>query len=359
MIIMATVGGPDDVGQMITKGRLFTASVAVLIAGCDRGGAMVNNGAGGRGGIAAGSGGGGAGGNVNAAGSGGQEGGANGSIAGKGGTGAAGGISGGGGTGGSPDGDPAAAEACAALSKALCARTETCTPFVVGLFFGSRTVCEQRLALDCLPKFGAPGTSATPAKTSICADSLATHPCTAFAKGDFGAACAPEAGSLAAGVACGDDAQCASTFCARAPDAVCGVCAPTTQAGSPCVRGACSAGTVCPMGKSSCVALEPGQLGATCTIQEQCDVGNGVGCSTVSGRCIRLTLGSTTGTCGADVAGSMYTACMASGTCSKLLGGTCTMTAADGAACSTASSGPACLPPARCVGGRCTLPDPG
>jgi hypothetical protein len=346
------------------KGRLFTAFVAVVIAGCGGGGARMDSGTGGRGGLAAGGGGGGgSGGNVPSSGSGGEEGGTGGSITGAGGTGGAtGGISGGNGRGGAAggtSGDPAAAQACAALSRALCAKTETCTPFAMGLFFGSRTVCEQRLALDCLPKFGAPGTSATPAKTSTCAESLATQPCAAFAKGDLGAACAPQAGSLAAGVACGDDAQCASTFCARAPDAICGVCAPTTQAGSPCVRGACSFGTVCPMGKSTCVVLEPGQLGATCTIQEQCDVGNGVGCSAVTGRCIQLTLGSTTGTCGADLSGSMYTACRASGTCSGLLAGTCTMAAADGATCSTASSGPACLPPARCVGGRCSLPDPG
>jgi hypothetical protein len=351
------------------KGRLFTASVAVVIAGCGAVGAGTDSGAGGRGGVTAGSGGGGgSGGNVSASGSGGDAGGTGGSLTGAGGTGGAtGGISGGGGpggsgtggsgTGGTSGGDPAAAQACAALSKALCAKTEACTPFVLGLFFGSRAVCEQRLALDCLPEFGAPGTSATPARTASCADSLAAHPCAAFVRGDLGVACAPQAGSLPAGAACGDDGQCATTFCARAPDAVCGVCAPTTQAGSPCVRGACSAGTACPMGKSTCVVLEPGQVGATCTIQEQCDVGNGVGCS-ASGRCIRLTLGST-GTCGADLLGTMYTACRASGTCSALLGGTCTMAAADGAACSTGSAGPACLPPARCVGGRCTLPDPG
>jgi len=334
---------------------LFTASSAVVIAGCTGGGAQTNDGTGGSRGR------GGSGGNTSSPGSGGAGvgfGGAGGATGGfPGGSGAASGTSGGSGTGGTPVADPAVEQACSALAKALCAKSETCTPFATALLFGSRTVCEQRLALDCLPKFGAPGTSATPAKILSCADSLATHPCAAFVKGDFGAACAPQAGGSIAGVACGDDWQCASTFCARAPDAVCGVCAPTTQPGGPCVRGACSAGTVCPMGKSICVALEPGQLGATCTVHEQCDIGNGVGCSPISGRCIRLTLGSS-GPCGADLSGTMYAACPASGTCSALVGGTCSMAAADGAACSAASTGPSCLPPARCVGGRCTLPNP-
>jgi hypothetical protein len=330
------------------KSRAFTAFFAVVIAGgasCD---AKMDAGIGGRGGAPAGTTGGAGGSTV---------GGTGGTVPGGGTSSGGTGTGTGGATGGVPGGDPAGAQACAALSAALCGKAEACTPFATGLFFGSRATCEQRLALECLPRLAAPGTSATPAKISSCADSLAAHPCAAFAGGDLGSACAPQAGSLPAGAACGDDWQCSSTFCARAPDAVCGVCAPTTRAGGPCVRSACSAGTVCPMGKSTCVALEPGQVGAACTVQEQCDVGNGVGCSPVTSRCIRLVLASA-GTCGVDLAGSMYSACRASGTCSGLLAGTCSMAAPDGAACSTATTGPSCLPPARCVAGRCTLPDP-
>jgi hypothetical protein len=334
--------------------RLLTALCASMIAGCSTDGAGMAAGMGGRGGAPPGSGG-----EVSAAGSGGAAAGVGGrSASGGGGAGGAAGAGSGGTAGGGWGGDHAAAPACAALSQALCRKIEICTPFAVGLVFGSRSVCEQRLTLDCLPKFAAPGSAATPALTSSCADSLAAHPCAAFLRGDFGAACAPLSGRLQGGAACGDDAQCASTFCARARDAVCGVCATTTPAGSPCVRDSCSAGTVCPMGKSTCVVPEPGQVGAACTVHEQCDIGNGIGCNPLTGRCIRLALGSDTGTCGLDLAGALYTACPASGTCSAPLGGKCTAGAADGAACSTGSAGPGCLPPARCVGGRCTLPDP-
>jgi hypothetical protein len=339
------------------EGKFSTALVAVAIFGFAACGATMDGGTGGRGGADHVTGGGGSGGSLpsGGAGSGGMVGTGGGTTEGS------GGASGGGGTvpgsGGTSGGEPTAEQACAALSKALCAKSDACTPFATGLLLGSRTVCEQRLALDCSSKFGAPGTAATPARSMACAESLAAVSCAAFAQGDFGPACAPQPGSLPLGGACGDDWQCASTFCARATDAVCGVCAAATQAGSPCVRGACSTGTVCPAGKNSCVIPEPGQVGAVCTIHEQCDIGNGVACNAVTARCIRVTLASATGMCG--LAGATYAACPASGTCSGPVGGTCAVVAADGAACSTAAAGPGCLPPARCVAGRCTLSNPG
>jgi len=260
-------------------------------------------------------------------------------------------------TGGTTSDPPAdGALACAALARALCARGEACAPFATSLVFGTRVVCEERLQLDCLARF-APGSSATPADTMACADSLASQSCAAFARGDLGSACTPRPGSLTTGATCLDDRQCDSAFCARAPDAACGACAPPTAPGSPCVRGSCSAGAVCPKGTSTCVTPAPGPIGAVCTVSEQCDVGNGVACNPLTQRCIRLALPST-GACGLDVATSTYNACSASASCTPLLAGKCVAAAADGAACSTAEAGPPCLPPARCVGGRCSLPDP-
>jgi len=267
-----------------------------------------------------------------------------------------GGLATGGAAGGTPGQPPGATPACAALAQALCAKAEACTSFATTLVFGSRATCEQRLQLDCLTRFTT-GSSETPADTTSCAESLASQPCAAFARGDLGAACAPRPGSFPTGALCLDDRQCDSAFCARAPDAACGVCAPPTAAGSACVRGSCSTGAVCPKGTATCVAPEPGPIGAVCTVSEQCDVGNGVGCNPLTGRCIRLTLASS-GACGLDLATSTYSACGASGNCSPLLAGKCVAAAADGAACSAAEAGPPCLPPARCVSGRCSLPDP-
>ena len=254
---------------------------------------------------------------------------------------------------------PEAAQACGALADALCAKLVSCSPFALGALYGDASTCRQRLTLGCLPKFGAPGTSATAAMATACAQALPALSCATFAKGDFGAACAAQPGALGNGAACGDDAQCASTFCARAPDAICGICAATTPVGAACVHGACSAGTVCPAGRSTCLAPVAGQVGDACTTLEQCDLGNGVGCNTTSGRCIMLTQTAPGGTCGASsLIATSFAVCPASGSCSALINGTCSAAATDGAACSTASTGPACLPPARCVSGRCTLPDP-
>jgi hypothetical protein len=255
--------------------------------------------------------------------------------------------------------DPNAAPACAALADALCAKLMSCSPFALGALYGDATTCKQRLALGCVVKFGAPGTSATPAMATACAASLPSLACATFATGDFGAACAAQPGTLANGAACGDDAQCASTFCARAADAVCGVCAAATSAGSACVRGSCSAGTVCPMGRTTCIAPVAGQVGDMCTTLEQCDLGHGVGCNTTTSRCIMLTQAPAGGMCGANsLLASSFAVCPASGSCSAILNGTCSAAAADSAACSTATTGPACMPPAKCVGGRCTLPAP-
>ena len=267
-------------------------------------------------------------------------------------------ASGAGGGSGGPAPTDGAATACASLARALCAKADDCAPFANTLVFGGRATCEERLQLDCLGRF-APGSSATPADTSACADSLSSQSCAAFARGDLGAACAPRPGTAPSGATCLDDRQCASAFCARAADAACGVCAPPTTAGGPCVRGSCSAGTVCPKGTTTatCLVPEPGPLGATCTVSEQCDVGHGLGCNPLTGRCIRLALASS-GTCGLDLAAATYNACGASASCSPVLAGKCVAAAEDGAPCSNAEAGPPCLPPARCVSGRCSLPDP-
>lgn len=275
-------------------------------------------------------------------------------------TGGAGGSAAGGADGGADEGrpgvDPDGPAACAALARALCGQAETCTPFAIGLVFGTRAVCEERLVVDCLTRF-ASGSNETAADTMSCAESLASHPCSEFVRGDLGVACAPRPGALQAGAVCVDDRQCDTTFCARAPDSLCGVCAAVTPPGSPCVRGACSTGAVCPKGTSTCLAPVAGPIGAVCSVNEQCDVGHGVACSPVSGHCIGLTL-SSGGTCGLDVAKNSYGACGASGTCSTLVAGRCAPAAPDGAACSAGAAGPTCLPPARCVDGRCRTPAP-
>ncbi len=257
------------------------------------------------------------------------------------------------------DGSQQAREACSSFASALCSKLETCTSFVLGVLYGDAPTCKARVMLSCLPSFGATGTSATPAKTMACEQSIAALACPAFLSGELGPGCKTEPGMVPAGGPCGDDAQCATTFCARAPDATCGVCQTPTQAGQPCVRGSCSAGTVCPAGQSTCITPTAGKVGDACTAQEQCDLAHAVGCNTGAGKCLALTLAAPQGTCGANsIVPTSYAVCPSSGTCSALLGGKCSGAADDDGSCSAADSGPHCLPPARCVTGKCTVPDP-
>jgi len=260
-----------------------------------------------------------------------------------------------GGAGG--DTGDSASQSCAALAKAGCSRTASCSSFLMSTLYGDASTCEARLALSCAAVLDAPGTAATPALMLECAQSLGSLACPSLLTSDFGPQCLPWPGPLAIGSACGDDSQCATAFCARGSTAICGVCAARTAAGSPCVRNACSVGTICPDSGSTCIVPTAGKVGASCKIQQDCDLLHGVGCNTSSGSCMSLTV-ATNNACGlASLLASSYAVCPASGTCSASVGGKCAPAAADGAACDV-QKGPACLGPARCVSGKCTLPNP-
>lgn len=260
----------------------------------------------------------------------------------------------------SGDASTEAQKVCTTFANALCTKLQSCSTFVLGVLYGDEATCEKRIALSCVPAFGAPGTSATPAKTAACGQSMASLACPTFLAGDFGAACKTDPGTLAMDGACADDAQCASAFCARAPDATCGVCQPPTTVGGPCVRSSCSSGQACPAGQSKCITPVPGKVNDACTAQEQCDLAHAVGCNTGTSKCLALTLATAQGSCGANspIGTTSYAVCPANGTCSAPFAGKCAAAAADGAPCSIADTGAHCVSPARCVGGKCAVPDP-
>jgi hypothetical protein len=302
------------------------------------------------------------------AGSGGSTGGSGGSTGGSGGTAgtpdAGGGASGsGGGTvdAGTPDATPEQQQACTNFADAFCNRLQTCSSFVMSVLYGDAATCKQRWALNCLPNFNATGTSATAAKVNGCTPTLATLTCDKFLLGDFGPMCTPSAGTVPQGGPCGDDAQCATTFCARSATSVCGTCQPATMPGAPCVQGSCSVSTntICPAGTSTCVKPKAGQIGDPCVGQEECDVGHQVGCNTATTKqCIALTLA--TNTCGANsiLNPTSVAVCGAGGTCSLPFAGMCKAFAADGQTCGIGDMDAHCMQPAKCVGSKCVIPDP-
>jgi hypothetical protein len=249
-----------------------------------------------------------------------------------------------------------AARACSELAAALCAKLESCSAFALGVTYGGVAKCKERFALGCIPTLSASGTSATPTKTAACAAALGSVACGDVLAGNLGASCNPTPGMLATGAACSEDAQCASTFCARAPSSACGTCSAVTAVGNACVNESCSRGLVCPNGAAKCIAPVRGAVGASCTTQEGCDLANAVGCNTSTKKCIALSLSTAGGACGLN--GNTFGVCPASGVCTSVFSGKCTSAAADGAACSDSDMGPHCVAPARCIGGTCKVTDP-
>ena len=71
------------------------------------------------------------------------------------------------------------------------------------------------------------------------------------------------------GVACVDNAQCQSTWCARGDNMTCGACGPKPTAGTSCANQECGEGLSCV--KDVCVT--PGMAGAGCDADHPCRAG--------------------------------------------------------------------------------------
>lgn len=102
--------------------------------------------------------------------------------------------------------------ACGTFADTLCARIQVCASFALAAAFGDVDTCRRRIDLSCNSALLAPQTSSSPASVAACAQWLLALSCDAISTGDLGTACRAAPGGLALGGACGDDAQCASTF---------------------------------------------------------------------------------------------------------------------------------------------------
>ncbi len=288
----------------------------------------------------------------------------------------------------SPGVATSAEQACGDAATALCNRAQTCASFLVQTAFGDAATCITREKATCHSQINAAGTGATSAKLEACAQALAAESCDDLLTNNLPVAC-QIAGTLAAGSACGDDAQCATAHCKKT-SGTCGVCSAFAKAGEPCPAAAtsdCAPGLVCQntgTGQDTCVP--PGAAGAPCSStqvcesslaclmngatgtcaaplgagaacdpqSQNCDFRQGLFCSATS-VCAQIQVAASGGACG--VSGASFAICGSNGKCSNATGGTCQAAAADGAACD-AANGPNCLSPAVCVNGSCQLPDP-
>jgi hypothetical protein len=351
--------------------RLSFASVLVLVASCGGSESPVGLGesAGGSGGQA-----GGAGAESDAGGASGTSGGAG------------GGAAGAAGAGGEAD------KACLEFATQYCARLDACSPVYLKLFWDDVQDCTQRLAGPCIKALALPDTTKTPAWTSQCAAAMTATSCEALLRRDIPAACVPPAGSRSAGSVCGEDGQCATSYCQHQYDVGCGTCMQRASAGENCasnddcafglgcttelkcaafgeLEGTCDGVHPCGAGLS-CVGANSvkqgvcktaGVAGAACDAYEQtkpgCDVLRGYFCNVLSSICQELTLAGGGAPCG--VVSSGYAICTGSATCklTSQYSGNCLAAAADGQACNV-TDGPQCKPLAQCLNGVCTAPEP-
>jgi hypothetical protein len=270
-----------------------------------------------------------------------------------------------------------AAEACIGVT-AYCARLSTCAPLLLASMYGDYQTCIARRKDDCVRELGAPGTGRTFTGEALCQYAFAFGDC-AKVMTDQIPAC-QILGSRDNGASCTYNSQCESGNCYLTTDQACGTCADLVAAGGDCSQGSCEPGLIC---NSKNVCIVPGANGDACSDDQPCDrttyfctpagtcapveetVGAAceplVGCNTWKGflcasnsTCVSVRLAGSGEQCGV-VSGEVVT-CAANWSCPST--GTCPSFANDGDACGAAAGGVSCLAPARCVTGRCILPDP-
>jgi hypothetical protein len=145
------------------------------------------------------------------------------------------------GEGGSDDETPAQqAEFAAALADAYCVRVFACGPVTSSLLFGGVDACRELQAQHIFARFGLEGSGATSAGRAACEPIVAAAPCQDLLQDRWLQLCEPEAGTVADGEPCADDAQCASGFCSYGDrrsgeqPQFCGYCRARAAAGDPC-----------------------------------------------------------------------------------------------------------------------------
>jgi hypothetical protein len=172
-----------------------------------------------------------------------------------------------------PDGALSTTVVCTAFAYVRCRHDDGCTQGVSSLVhYGDQATCEVRRTAECLTELGAAGTAATATTVLACTESITSQTCVDTFDEVPTTACAPLAGALTTGAACLTSSQCASTYCAVAPNETCGSCAEVPKAGDACTTVAqCGerGGLTCAGG----VCIPIATAGAACDLTIPCGFG--------------------------------------------------------------------------------------
>jgi hypothetical protein len=286
-------------------------------------------------------------------------------------------------------------QACSTYAGQYCTRLQACNPFSFSTTYKDMAQCQARTQLVCDLNAPLAGSSQSAANLTACATALSTAACPNFLSGyNFAPAACRMAGTLAAGAACAEDHQCASSYCQLTARTSCGKCAAKVAAGAACVVDEdCAFGTTCfgqgvtrkcvtPAASGGacnttdtpclqglfCIAgkCSAGQAaGSACTLgTATCDSTKGLYCDAKTQKCIATQVAQVGQPCGflnnVKVQCAGGSGCFAVGQARQ-----CVAAAADNATCGlgSTSSGPGCLAEARCTTGatctaHCQLPTP-
>lgn len=279
-------------------------------------------------------------------------------------------------------------KACADSAYARCSRVQACSSIAIQLRYGDMATCQANMKAYCVAGFNAPSTGGTPASLEACVAAIPNWDCADYLfSTNPPPECVQTTGSIANGGACAYPGQCQSGFCAVAPGANCGTCAPAPSPGDTCtqlvtcgmglicdvVTGTCeppaAAGSSCLPGQScvpgqECVGANyttgaPGNCqvavevdgGACSGTTAYCDFYGGLVCNTTAKTCVPLTLAGGGQPCGYVPSLGVTEYCAQGEHCPNVTDGgqaVCPGTAAMGAACDVVN-GPGCVPPARCI----------
>jgi hypothetical protein len=293
------------------------------------------------------------------------------------------GDDGGGGEGG---GGVSAEQAANDVASAYCARAEACAPAYLTYEFGDASTCKTRFAAALATEFGANGTSLTTALAEGCAQAIPNETCSDLLGRNTPQACQAVPGMLADGSPCASDWQCHGARCKVAPNAVCGTCGSLAAAGAACgVDDDCQLGMKClnaacvayggsnascdakhpcrgDLGCKGGVCTTPSQAGTACASSDECDNAHGIFCNPVTMKCEQVSFAAPNAACG--LVNSQLVLCTGPGpycagaTQATMYKGSCLPYAQDDAACDP-DAGPLCNVESACVGGTCTMSDPG